>query len=131
MADKSPPRTYPNWTSQQVRQELSGKTKISQLLDLQALLWKTAFSELTLPAERSQVALAWERLENRLARMRMRPEPKPIDVDPRPMRLRQLRGFASARTIDVAPSAPTEAPTNDAQASEPIASTQPPPDPLK
>jgi hypothetical protein len=61
------------------RAELSGKRKISQLLDLQADLY---WSQLKADDGREKAALAqaWERLENRLARMRMQPEPKPVDV---------------------------------------------------
>lgn len=65
------------------------KTKIAQLLDLQWVLYGICMSEQTEDEIIPACACAWERLENRLARMRMRPEPRPIDVTPLLRRRRQ------------------------------------------
>jgi hypothetical protein len=42
------------------------------------------------------LACAWERLENRLNRMRMKPEPKPIDTSKQPARRKSGAGEAQS-----------------------------------
>jgi hypothetical protein len=57
-----------------------GKRKVAQLLELQAALKARALDCETENRDCAALACAWERLENRLGRLRMRPEPKPIDT---------------------------------------------------
>ena len=56
-----------------------GKTKVAQLLDIQAVLFERILDKEAVNKDLSALACAWERLENRLGRLRMKPEPKPVD----------------------------------------------------
>lgn len=67
-------------SSVHIRARLDGKSKVSQLLDMQAVLYYGVMEETLDWRDKAALACAWERLENRLNRMRMRPEPKPVDV---------------------------------------------------
>jgi hypothetical protein len=64
----------------QSRGNQRGRSKVSQVLDLQASMYEIANDKAVTPRERAQAACAWERLQNRLDRMRGNPEPKPFDV---------------------------------------------------
>ena len=79
---KTAPLQQQNGTaSEHTRAELTGRRKTSQLLDIQAVLYFLSHDSTVKASERAQCACAWERLENRLGRMRMRPEPKPVDTE--------------------------------------------------
>jgi hypothetical protein len=58
----------------------SYQAKDRQVVHLQRILMFHANQLTTDPRDASVLACAWERLENRLNRMRMKPEPKPVDV---------------------------------------------------
>ena len=111
------------------RAELSGKRKISQLLDLQADLYWSQLKAKD-PRDKAALACAWERLENRLGRLQMRPEPKPVEVGV----VRRGRGFGRLLSVsaepvpaeadDVAPDvAPAPVPTHPSDDSGAKAST--------
>lgn len=51
-------------------------------------------------SERAQCVCAWERLENRLARMRGIPEPRPIDVSPEAEAKRRRKPGGQATEIE-------------------------------
>jgi hypothetical protein len=80
----------------------NGKSKIAQLLDIQAQMYLLAHDPKLKGSERAQSACAWERLENRLARMRGIPEPKPVDVSPEAQarRSRKLIQVGHATEVD-------------------------------
>ena len=59
------------------------KSKQRQLIEMQQVLVKVVTDEGTEPRDRAVCAVAWERLESRLGKLRMKPEPKAIDVTPK------------------------------------------------
>lgn len=73
------------------------RTKLEQLVELQNTLHDMATNPECSAKDCSALACAWERLENRRARMRMKPEPKPIDVQVKP-------GKQRLAILDVEPS---------------------------
>jgi hypothetical protein len=77
-----------------------GKRKVAQLLDLQAVLWTRALDAETANKDCAALACAWERLENRLGRLRMRPEPKPVDTEALAERKRKRAAPASLESFD-------------------------------
>jgi hypothetical protein len=95
-----------------------GKRKVAQLLELQAALKERALNGETNNKDCAALACAWERLENRLGRLRMRPEPKPVDVSPEAMagRARRIAGRVTrSGPIELARSEPTPEPVAPAQ----------------
>jgi hypothetical protein len=75
------------------RTDLNGRRKTAQLLDLQAELFFACLDPETEIRDKAALACAWERLENRLGRMRMRPEPKPVDVSAKSRKSDPLTDF--------------------------------------
>jgi ribosome-associated translation inhibitor RaiA len=70
----------------------TGKSKIAQILDIQAHLYLRALNGETTDKDSAALACAFERLENRLGRLRMRPEPKPVDTEALAARKRKRNG---------------------------------------
>lgn len=64
--------------------------KQSQIADMQYEAYSFVMCPMTDLRDKAALMCAWERLENRLARMTMRPEPKPIDVSVESSRGRRL-----------------------------------------
>lgn len=62
------------------RKQLYGKSQLSQLLDLQALIFLRCMAKRCSNRDIALLVPAWERLANRAQRLRMKPEPKPVDV---------------------------------------------------
>lgn len=96
MLEALPSPDQPQPISHQSGRVTHGKSKIAQLLDLQAELWTKALDPETSDKDKASLACAWERLENRLGRLRMRPEPKPIDVTAKPRRSQRATGLEDA-----------------------------------
>ena len=73
---------------------------LAQLRRLQRVLFRAATTDQVDNREAAQLALAWERLEERKRVLTMRPAPKPIDVQPR--KPRQSRQQSHAGPVDPA-----------------------------
>jgi len=77
-----------------------GKRKVAQLLEIQAALKERALKTETANKDCAALACAWERLENRLGRLRMRPEPKPVDTEALAARKSKRKGGSLAVGLD-------------------------------
>ena len=61
-------------------------SKVKQLVQLQDVMKEKALNPECNAKDCAALACAWERLENRLGRMKMKPEPKPVEVSLKPRR---------------------------------------------
>jgi hypothetical protein len=87
----------PNGIAQLLRMKPGRRGAITQVLDIQGMLYKDAMNPETSAGYRAQVARAWEVLEERKRILRMKPKPKDIDVDPAALakQLKKFRGKAN------------------------------------
>ena len=77
---------------------------IRQVKQIQRLIYEATKDEKCDKRELAQLALAWERLEERKRVMRMQPAPKPVDVS----KLKPKRKVTPAERLDAEPPEPTE-----------------------